>query len=81
MCCCREVAEKWFEPFLGYAIWFYGGLRFPVLQIIWPDKEQRYPWQPQFSSAWRRAQPLLYEREASAANVEALLKSMERLDA
>jgi hypothetical protein len=45
---CRfvRVDQQWYSPFLGYAQWFYErGGGFPVLQLVWPDKHGRYPWE------------------------------------
>ena len=76
LCTYRPVLRQWYRPFLGYAMWYYRGLEFPVLQCIWPDKQQHYPWQPEFKKAWLSAQPLLYELEPEAARVVRLLDAM-----
>jgi hypothetical protein len=31
---------------LGYALWFYCGMGFPVLQVVWPDRSGHFPWDP-----------------------------------
>ena len=56
---------------------YYRGLEFPVLQCIWPDKQQHYPWQPEFKQAWLSAQPLSFESEPEAARVGRLLQAMD----
>ena len=41
------VRRHWYASFLGYAQWFHesdGG--FDVLQLVWPDREGRWPWDP-----------------------------------
>ncbi len=76
LCTFRSVATRWYRPFLGYAAWYYEGLNFPVLQCIWPDKEQHYPWEPEFKQAWVWAEPLLFETEPEPARVVRLLESM-----
>lgn len=76
-CTFRPVDLRWYRPFLGYAGWYYRSFEFPVLQCIWPDKEQNYPWEPRFKIAWLWAQPLLYESEPEAARVIRLLASMD----
>lgn len=48
-----------YDDHLGYAIWFYDGRDFPVLQLIWPDKSGQFPDAPVPSLVLRRAQPLL----------------------
>ena len=75
--CIFQVVEKiWYKPFLGQAISFYDGEEFPVLQCIWPDKEQNYPWDWNFNHDWRWAQPLLFHTNPKQANTTALLCSM-----
>ena len=76
LCTFRTVVRRWYRPFLGYAGWYYRGAAFPVLQCIWPDKEQHYPWQPEFQRAWSWAQPQLFELEPESARVVRLLESM-----
>lgn len=76
LCTFRPVLRQWYRPFLGYAGWYYRGPEFPVLQCIWPDKKQHYPWDPKFKKAWYWAQPLLFEQEPGPARVERLLESM-----
>jgi hypothetical protein len=74
-CMFRSVDTTWYLPFLGYARWYYQGNDFPVLQCIWPDKQQRYPWQPGFKKAWLGKQPLLYEADIASARAVELLRS------
>jgi len=76
LCTFRPVVQRWYRPFLGYAGWYYRGPKFPVLQCIWPDKQQHYPWHPKFKKAWLGAQPLLFEQEPEPARVVRFLESM-----
>ena len=76
LCTFRMVARRWYRPFFGYAGWYYQGHEFPVLQCIWPDRQQHYPWQPEFKQAWLWAQPLLFESEPEPARAVRLLESM-----
>jgi hypothetical protein len=76
LCTFRPVVQRWYRPFLGYAAWYYRGPKFPVLQCIWPDKQQHYPWHPKFKKAWLGAQPLLFEQEPEPARVVQLLETM-----
>jgi hypothetical protein len=65
---------KWPEPddesdrklirdgdYLGTSLWFYRsvGRFFPVLQIVWPDKQCRFPWESGFDEKARELQPVL----------------------
>jgi len=67
----------WYAPFIGYATWFYDGAHFPALQLIWPDKGRRFPWQSGFNPDWIWAQPLLFESDPRSARAEALLESLQ----
>jgi uncharacterized protein DUF4262 len=70
LCWSKPVQKKWYADLLGYALWFYNenGVKdnFPCVQAIWPDKEGRYPWQPEYGFA---DQPLLYEDDLVAAGM------------
>lgn len=55
-----EVDKAFYPDYLGYADWFYDyETDFSVLQLIWPDKRNKYPWDEDFTSEWSRLQPLL----------------------
>jgi hypothetical protein len=43
-CELRKVQKSQYHDFFGYALWFYGGNEFDALQIVWPDKSHRFPW-------------------------------------
>lgn len=73
----RPVQPSWYRPFLGTAIWFNEGPSFSTLQLIWPDKSERFPWQDGFDPNWSWAQPMLFESDPRVANAEALLRSLE----
>jgi hypothetical protein len=73
----RPVQPVWYRPFLGTAIWFNEGPSFATLQLIWPDKSERFPWQEGFDPSWAWAQPMLFESDPQAANAEALMRSLE----
>jgi hypothetical protein len=53
------VAYDWYKYYFGYGAWFYQNWDFPVLQIVWPDKQALYPWEEGFNPAWKAGQPLL----------------------
>jgi Domain of unknown function (DUF4262) len=53
------VRPHWYSSFLGYAQWFHeSDAGFPVLQLVWPDRDGRWPWDPACSLR-RGTQPLL----------------------
>ncbi len=52
-----------YREHLGYALWFYGSLPpdiFPILQLVWPDKNGLFPWDVGFESSLVSIQPQLY---------------------
>jgi uncharacterized protein DUF4262 len=75
-CTFKPVSKVWYGDFLGYANWFYEGENYPALQCIWPDKNNLFPWDPQFNPHWVWAQPLLFHEDAESARTVALLESM-----
>ena len=76
-CTFKPVNPVWYHDFLGYANWFYSGDNYPALQCIWPDKNHRFPWEPEFNPNWVWAQPLLFNEEPVSARTTQLLQSME----
>ena len=72
----RPVAARWYEPFLGYARWFYGGDGFTAWQLFWPEDDGVMPWDEGASEWLRENQPRLYATRVGEAGVEALLASM-----
>ena len=75
-CMFRNVDRFWYRYVLGYATWFYGGSDFPVLQLLWPDKLQRYPWESAFETGLLKHQPLLFHADPREARAESLLGSV-----
>lgn len=72
----RPVRPKWYTPFLGYALWFYRSDTFPVLQVHWPDREQRYAWdrdEPEHDSV---LQPLLDRKSPREARTIPFLRML-----
>lgn len=66
---CRflRVDPQWYSAFLGYAQWFYEAEDgFPVLQLVWPDKQHRYPWEQGYAIA-DVTQPVLVSEPDAAA--------------
>ena len=51
----REVASER----LGAADWAYAGDDYGCVQLVWPDKEKRWPWQDGVRQGFRDVQPLL----------------------
>ncbi|MGN7823105.1 DUF4262 domain-containing protein [Chitinophaga sp. 22536] len=57
------VDPAYYPHYLGTAGYFYQHQEFPAIQLVWPDKQSRFPWEPDFNPDWRRKQPLL-DRDA-----------------
>lgn len=54
-----EINKEYYSDYLGYAMWFNKGMDFPALQLVWPDKQNNYPWQEDFNLNWKFKQPIL----------------------
>jgi Domain of unknown function (DUF4262) len=55
----RQVEAVHYVQYVGYAMWFYGGDSFPILQMVWPDSRHCYPWHPHYPAALAGRQPVL----------------------
>lgn len=53
------VPKDAYNRYVGYAIWFYEGRDFPLVQIVWPSKTGILPWDSAATTAYRAAQPVL----------------------
>ncbi|MBJ6109723.1 DUF4262 domain-containing protein [Hymenobacter sp. BT523] len=54
-----QVDKARYADYLGYGHWFYQSWEFPVLQIVWPDKQANFPWDEDFNPDWKSGQTLL----------------------
>ncbi len=59
----RRIVPRHYPAYLGHAVWYHGGARFPALQGVWADPEGRFPWDRWFPRELRDAQPVLFEPE------------------
>lgn len=57
--CFAAVAPEQYETHLGQALVFHGSASFPVLQLIWPDTQGRFPWEEGFEQRFVGKQRLL----------------------
>nr|WP_202819684.1 DUF4262 domain-containing protein [Thaumasiovibrio occultus] len=50
-----------YGEYLGYANWYYGSLNmpFPTLQMVWPDRQGKYPWEDGYDTRFLSIQPIL----------------------
>jgi hypothetical protein len=58
-CVFREAPRDCYPDYFGYAMNFYQTNDFPALQLVWPDKAHRWPWDMEFQPSWIWQQPLL----------------------
>jgi hypothetical protein len=43
---------------LSLLAWAYEGAAVPVVQLVWPDKQGRWPWEPDVRDGFAEAQPV-----------------------
>ena len=56
-CDFRAVDPKWVKHLMGWALWYYEGAEFPVLQAVYPDLKNRFPGEAGFDVKFE--QPLM----------------------
>ncbi|GAB7052225.1 DUF4262 domain-containing protein [Catenuloplanes indicus] len=56
----RAVRDGWHPRFFGAGLDFYRRTRMPMMQIVWPDRAGRFPWEPGTDAGYRAAQPSLW---------------------
>lgn len=54
-----KVDNRNLRDYFGYGIWYYEGVNFDALQLIWTDRKNRFPWQKDFEEEFKYHQPLL----------------------
>src|SRR4051794_37263918 len=52
----RPVHESWYRELFGFALWFTAP-PLPIVQVVWPDRHGRMPWESEVGEACRRDQP------------------------
>jgi hypothetical protein len=60
-CCFVPIVTEHYREYLGYGIWFYRSLKqpFPALQLVWPDKQGKFPWESGYDERFFKLQRLL----------------------
>lgn len=53
------VDQSFYGDYFNFAINYYGDENFPAMQMVWPDKENKFPWEENFYEPWKFQQPLL----------------------
>lgn len=56
----RPVDPSWYSDFFGAGIDFYQSPPLPIVQVFWPDKAGRFPWEEGADEHCRAVQPLLW---------------------
>ena len=46
--CFLPILKKHLPDYFGFGIEYYGDMEFEALQLIWPDKQSRWPWDEEF---------------------------------
>jgi hypothetical protein len=54
-----SVDRRNIRDYFGYAIWFNGGLNFPALEVVWADRNNKFPWEVGYEEEFQYKQPLL----------------------
>ncbi len=71
-CAVRPVHATQQRLYLGYALWYLrwrGGQReLQAVQVFWPGKDGRFPWEPGCAAVVAARQPLLYRPAVSPGN-------------
>jgi hypothetical protein len=59
-----ELPKERYGEFLDVATWAYEGDGFGALQLIWPDKQGRWPWEDGVREGFAASQPIIGRRAA-----------------
>ena len=59
-CVFRTVDGKFYQDYVGYALWFYEDDPFPIMQCFWPGKDGKFPWDDGCNAYVKEVQPLLF---------------------
>lgn len=54
-----KVEKEYYPSYFGYGTEYYGNSDFPMIQLVWPDKDANFPWGEGFNPDWKFRQPLL----------------------
>lgn len=60
----KPVDPVWYESVVRHAQKFYGNTEFPLLQLFWPDRNRKFPWDDDCDPAVKKLQPRLFEKPA-----------------
>jgi hypothetical protein len=54
-----RVNPAYYPNYFSLAQQFYKSRNFPALQLVWPDKQHKFPWENSFDPNYKFRQPLL----------------------
>ncbi len=58
-CVFVPVPRARYSDYVFSALWYYAEQEFRLHQLVYPDREGRFPWHPQAVAAFREQQPVL----------------------
>ncbi len=58
-CTFLDVPQSHFGQHVGWDIWLYDGIGFPLVQCVWPNTKGAFPWEESAEDWFRRWQPVL----------------------
>lgn len=53
------VDERNIDDYFGAALNYYDKIKFPAVQLVWTDRNNKFPWEDNFEEAFLYDQPLL----------------------
>jgi hypothetical protein len=56
----RGVDPSWHRSLFAAMCAYYGTLEMPVRQLVWPDRDGRWPWDPAATASCRERQPQIW---------------------
>lgn len=60
----QEVADKYKNEFMLSCNWLYGGINYPVMQLVFPSVKGLWPWEKEASEGFKILQPSFQEKSA-----------------
>jgi hypothetical protein len=54
-----EVNPRYYSDYVGFALWYYRKRKFPLYQVVWPNSDGLYPWDPAAARCFKEWQPVL----------------------
>ena len=58
-CAFVPVPRERYNDYVFSALWYYAEREFPLFQVVWPDRDGRYPWSHGFVQDPEHFQPVL----------------------